>query len=128
MDELLPLGSVISLVGEVEQRFLVIGYYPEDDEKSYDYLLTLYPQGMFEIPYMVMANSEMIESVCVKGFANEASREMLSDISKLMKGQAEMNAEIGRAILQYSEESPEEFRNLVREFRQSQTDELYSLE
>ena len=128
MDELLPLGSVISLVGEEEQRFLVIGYYPEDDEESYDYLLTLYPQGMFEIPCMVMANSETIESVCVKGFANEASREMLSDISELMKDQAEMNAEIGKAILKYSEENPEEFRSLVREFEQSRTDELYSLE
>ena len=120
MDELLPLGSVISLAGEADQRFLVIGYYPEDDEGSYDYLLTLYPQGMFEIPYMVMVNNEIIESVCFKGFENDVSREMLSDMSVFMSEQAIMNAEIGKAILRYSTDNPEAFRSSINEFEENE--------
>lgn len=128
MTGLLALGSVVELDGAEAQRFMVLGYYPEKDDTSYDYLLTLYPQGMFEFPHLVMANEDAISVVLFSGYEDAESRGILDAAQELMNLRAETNRGIVEETVRFSKENPDEFRRLLSRIAKQGKVEEYDLE
>jgi len=83
MKNLLPIGSVVQLNGG-EKRLIIMGVVqinPEDN-KEYDYLSCLYPEGFAGPEFLYMFNHEDIEHVSAEGFTDDeyhAFRETLKE-------------------------------------------------
>lgn len=105
-EPLLPIGSVVRIKGG-GFKLLVVGFFPEDDGRSYDYLGAPYPQGMLEFPNLLLFDREQIDEVLHKGFADEAGSAALDAAQQLMNSQAEMNQRILKTVLEYLIEHPE---------------------
>lgn len=94
---LLPIGSVVHLE-DSEQGVMVIGYYPVVDNRSYDYLATLFPQGMFEMPAMFPFDSESIASIDFIAYADAIGRSLLDATEAYMREQTRVLFEIVKAV------------------------------
>ncbi|MBQ9058015.1 MAG: DUF4176 domain-containing protein [Atopobiaceae bacterium] len=115
LESLLPLGSVIVPEGEPDSRFMIIGYFPETKEASYDYLVTPYPQGMFEVPITTPMNCDSIQHVEYRGYETEQIRELLDATLDYMKEKAHVDMELARKVSEFAEENPEEFERIMIE-------------
>ncbi len=105
-EPLLPIGSVVR-VKDGDFKLLVVGFYPENDGYSYDYLGAPYPQGLLEFPNFLLFDCEQIDEVLHKGYIDEAGGAALDAAQLLMNSQAEMNQKILRTVLDYLREHPE---------------------
>lgn len=67
--DLLPIGSVVLLKGG-QRKLMVVGRVvcKEDDNKIYDYIGCLYPQGILTTSELYFFNTESIENVFFIGF------------------------------------------------------------
>lgn len=130
LESLLPLGSVVTMKDEegFDAQFMVIGYFPENEEVSLDYLVTPYPQGMFELPAAFPVNSEDIDHVEYRGYETEQSRELLDATLEYMHERASYTKELADRILKYADENPEEFESIMNEAVFGDSSEPYGLE
>lgn len=72
INELLPIGSVISLK-EGKKKLMIFGVKQknEDDQKDYDYVGVLYPEGNIGKGAQFMFNHENVQDVHHRGFEDE---------------------------------------------------------
>lgn len=70
--ELLPLGSIVILNGGFK-KLMIIGrkILQGENEKLYDYLGCLYPEGDIGDEYKFIFNHEDIDKVIFKGYEDE---------------------------------------------------------
>lgn len=106
IEPLLPIGSVIR-VKNGDFKLLVVGFYPESDGRSYDYLGVPYPQGLLEFPNFLLFDFEQIDEVLYKGYIDMPGSAALDAARQLMESQTEMNQKILKAVLEYLREHPE---------------------
>lgn len=68
---LLPIGSVV-LLKEANKRLMICGIMQkqENDEKIYDYIGCLYPEGYIDSETMYLFDHQDIERVDFAGFAD----------------------------------------------------------
>ena len=89
MENLLPIGSIITLTGG-EKRLMICGIVQEnpEDGKRYDYLAFPYPEGYVGEEHIYMFNHEEIKRVDAEGFMDEeyhVFREKLADDCRNLK-------------------------------------------
>lgn len=73
---LLPLGSVI-LLKDGQKRLMIFGIKQvnNDDQKTYDYIGCLYPEGHIGLNYLYLFNHEDIERVDFLGYVDSEFQE-----------------------------------------------------
>ena len=86
--DLLPIGSIV-LLSEGEKRLMICGRIQgnSSDEKIYDYVGCMYPEGIMSIDSMIFFNREMIEKVVFTGYEDDEEQnfreEILSNVGEL---------------------------------------------
>jgi len=84
--ELLPIGSVVLLkeAKNSNKRMLIYGVKQlnEEDEKTYDYLACLYPEGNLAEGNNFLFNHEDIENVDFEGFSDLESQQFREKLDK----------------------------------------------
>ncbi|MCD7746722.1 MAG: DUF4176 domain-containing protein [Lachnospiraceae bacterium] len=88
--ELLPIGSVVQLEGGTK-KIMVIGLFPFDmnkQDKVYDYMGVLYPEGYLGKESACMFNHDKIAQVYFRGFEDE-EREKFLDVVQQVYDSAE---------------------------------------
>lgn len=69
----LPLGTVVLLKGG-EKKLMIIGFSvvgEEDQNKMYDYLGCIYPEGVLSSSKNLLFNNDQIEKIVSYGFYDE---------------------------------------------------------
>lgn len=83
MKDYLPIGSVVLLQGG-KKRVMIYGrkQIQKENQKEWDYIGCLYPEGNISEDYMYLFNHENIEKVYFLGFQDEEEFQFVQD--KLM--------------------------------------------
>ena len=106
-NELLPIGSVVQLDGE-DIFLMVMGYYPEAQEQSYDYVGVPFPQGILEIPNLCLFNQDDVGECVFEGYQNDDGAQALHAARRIMELRAQMNMELMDAATKYLNEHEDE--------------------
>lgn len=79
----LPIGSVVKLRGTFK-KVMIMGYLPvsmKDEKEKYDYIATLYPEGIIENDFNILFNHEDIRKVYAIGLIDEEQEMFMKDLS-----------------------------------------------
>ena len=63
----LPIGSII-LLKNATKKIMITGYYIESDNKIYDYVGCMYPEGVISSLKNLVFNEEQIDKIFFVGF------------------------------------------------------------
>lgn len=82
-ENLLPIGSVITLKNG-KKKLMVFGIkqHNQDDNKEYDYIGVIYPEGNLGAEYQFLFNHENIAEVHFKGFEDEERTSFMENLKK----------------------------------------------
>ena len=94
LNTLIPIGSVIRVEGQ-DWLALVIGFYPDNGEQMYDYLLAPYPTGIADDTNVFFANSNAIVEVVSRGYLDERGEEVLKAAVEMMNAREDAFIKIG---------------------------------
>ena len=80
----LPIGSVVRLK-DATKRIMIIGFYVKsesdiDNNKIYDYVGCLYPEGMIDSKTNLLFNHDQIEEVYALGFTDDEEKKFKKDL------------------------------------------------
>ena len=91
MKDLLPVGSVV-LLRDATKKLMIIGILQvkPGEDKIYDYLGVLYPEGYIGEENNFLFSHEDINDVIFKGYEN-SEREAFMDAMKLLYAKAQEN-------------------------------------
>ena len=82
--ELLPVGSIV-LLKDGEKRLMVSGIMQSDaatNDKEYDYLGVLYPEGHIGEDFQYLFNHEDIVEVFFRGYEDDERAEFLEKLAE----------------------------------------------
>lgn len=81
--EYIPIGSVVSLY-DASQKILIVGYLQKNnqDDKLWDYVGVLYPNGYLTPSRMVLFDREQIEKKYYMGCQNVEQFQFQEQLSK----------------------------------------------
>lgn len=85
--ELLPIGSIV-LLKEGMKRLMINGIKQtemEGEQKEYDYIGVLYPEGYLGDQFLYLFNHEDIDQVFFRGFEDEERGAFLDKLSELYR-------------------------------------------
>lgn len=71
-ENILPIGSVVTLEGAARGKFLITGYYPIAEGALYDYCAVSYPLGEKTSTAALMFRADRISAVLHKGYQDLA--------------------------------------------------------
>lgn len=71
MKDLLPIGTVVTLKDGVKSLMIIGIMQSDENEKLYDYIAVLYPEGFLNAETFFLFNNEDIVDVKFKGYMNE---------------------------------------------------------
>ena len=76
MKEYLPIGSVV-LLHNGTKKIMIYGrkQLSQNDNKEYDYVACLFPEGNINEDYTFLFNQENIREVVFRGYENEEEQE-----------------------------------------------------
>jgi hypothetical protein len=80
---LLPVGTVVTVKG-ANKSMMIIGILPENNEKRYDYLSVLYPEGYLTPEQMYLFNQEDVDKVQYLGYMNVEYQEFRNNLTLAM--------------------------------------------
>lgn len=86
LEKLLPIGSVVRLQGGTK-RVMIIGIRQTspEDQKTYDYLAVLYPEGNMGTEYQMLFDHEAVEEICFRGYEDEERDRFIKRLEELLK-------------------------------------------
>ncbi len=82
--ELLPIGTIVRLK-DAEKRMMIFGVKQtniEGEEKEYDYIGVMYPEGYLGGEYQFLFNHEDIETIYHRGFEDDEREGFISKLAK----------------------------------------------
>lgn len=81
VDELLPLGTVVSLKNG-DGKLLIVGVFPKAsvNNVTYDYCGLLLPYGYLNADDIFLFNRDKIDKIYFKGYYDENTKEFYEDI------------------------------------------------
>ena len=87
--ELLPIGSIIKING-IDKRFMITGVRQTniEDNKEYDYMAIMYPEGHISDDGQILLDHEMIEQVVFVGFEDEERDVFLDNLQRYYESQS----------------------------------------
>lgn len=82
MKKLLPIGTVVTLK-EGKKSLMIIGIMQKDDEdKVYDYIACVYPEGYINSELFFLFNHEDVENVRFVGYIDAESQAYMQFLSE----------------------------------------------
>lgn len=96
-DALIPVGSVVRLEG-VDLLAVVLGYFVDDGERMYDYLLAPYPVGLDSTEHAILVDAEGIAEVVARGYLDEEGERALTAAAEMMEAKEEAYIAAGREL------------------------------
>lgn len=96
-EKFLPLGTIVLLNGG-EKKLMIAGFAVSsaDDNKTYDYLGCLYPEGVISNDQNLVFNHDQIVQIVSMGFDSEENREFQAKLKEVVSGNG-ANAEVTAA-------------------------------
>lgn len=85
MNQLLPVGSVITLTG-AEKKLMIVGIavQKEDEERIYDYIGVPFPEGYIDDETMFLFSHKDIAEMHFLGYVNAEAQLYRADLHKNM--------------------------------------------
>ena len=83
-EKFLPLGSVV-LLKNATKRLMITGFYvkaDEKDEKTYDYVGCLYPEGVISSKENCVFNHEQIDKIFFIGYSDDEEKRFKEKLNK----------------------------------------------
>lgn len=80
-EKFLPIGSVVKL-NKTKKMLMIIGYLAKNENKVYDYISCLFPEGILSLRDVLMFNHEDINEVYYLGHRTKKYEELNSTILK----------------------------------------------
>lgn len=83
-EKFLPLGSVV-LLKNATKRLMITGFYvkaDENDEKTYDYVGCLYPEGVISSKENCVFNHEQIDKIFFIGYSDDEEKSFKEKLNK----------------------------------------------
>lgn len=96
-DALIPVGSVVRLDG-VSFLAVVVGFYVDDGEQMFDYLLAPYPSGLDDLEHAILADADAIAEVVSRGYLDEDGERALAAAAEAMEAQEKAYVLIGEYL------------------------------
>ena len=87
VNKLFPIGSVV-LLKNAEKLLMIIGICPVNNQKRYDYLGVLYPEGYVDDKMIFLFNHDQIAEVRYVGFMDSQYQIFRSELTAMI-GQTE---------------------------------------
>ena len=86
ISEMLSIGSVV-LLKNGTKKLMVCGIKQTsvEDEKEYDYIGVMYPEGFIGGEYQFLFNHEDIETVYFNGYEDEERQNFINNLSSYYK-------------------------------------------
>lgn len=81
--DLLPIGSVVEVPLEQTPLLMVIGYFPQTETDSADYLVVPYPVGALLENAALLIDEADVSKVIHRGYLDDFGREVLAEASEL---------------------------------------------
>ena len=93
--EFLSIGSVVSLI-DGTKKLMVIGFLgiDEDNDKTYDYIGCLYPEGFLDGSNMLLFNHDQIEKVYFDGYTDDEDKQFKASLNSIKEELFEKDIEI----------------------------------
>ncbi|MDR1687867.1 MAG: DUF4176 domain-containing protein [Clostridiales bacterium] len=85
--ELLPIGSVV-LLKEGQKKVMIFGIMQTDtgaDNKEYDYIAVMYPEGNVGQEIQFLFNHEDIDQIFHRGYEDEEREQFLTKLDAIYK-------------------------------------------
>ena len=89
----LPIGSVV-LLKNATKKIMITGFYIESDNKIYDYVGCLYPEGVVSSTKNLVFNEDQIDKIFFIGFNDiegQAFKNKLNDLIKQQNNKSKEN-------------------------------------
>lgn len=83
-EKFLPLGSVV-LLKNATKRLMITGFYVKADknnEKTYDYVGCLYPEGVISSKENCVFNHEQIDKIFFIGYSDDEEKKFKEKLNK----------------------------------------------
>ena len=83
-EKFLPLGSVV-LLKNATKRLMITGFYvkaDENEEKTYDYVGCLYPEGVISSKENCVFNHEQIDKIFFIGYSDDEEKSFKEKLNK----------------------------------------------
>jgi len=83
-EKFLPLGSVV-LLKNATKRLMITGFYvkaDENNEKTYDYVGCLYPEGVISSKENCVFNHEQIDKIFFIGYSDDEEKRFKEKLNK----------------------------------------------
>jgi len=87
-----PIGTVVMLEGG-EKRLMIYGLLPvnSDDEKTYDYIGCLYPEGFIDDEHCYLFNNEDIHNVEFLGYVDIEQQAFHNQVVEMLNAESSEN-------------------------------------
>ena len=85
-EKYLPIGTVV-LLKEAKKKVMITGFYvkSKDDDKVYDYIGCIYPEGVISTEQNLMFNHDDISDVYHMGYITDEQKEYNEKIIDIIK-------------------------------------------
>lgn len=85
MERILSVGSVVELIHIPKHQFVILGYFQKVQGEIYDYIGTLYPNGMIGEDSCVVFRKEEISKVLFEGYLDEEGEAFTQGVPQLIE-------------------------------------------
>jgi len=84
MNDILPVGSIVGIRFNNE-KFMITGYAPKNEEKMYDYVAVVYPYGFDSYEHTLVFNKDLIKKVYFVGFKSDSFKEIEKEVKATLE-------------------------------------------
>lgn len=88
-EKYLPLGSVV-ILKEAKKRVMIIGFMASTNEvenKVFDYMGCLYPEGVLSSEQTLVFNHEQIDKIFYMGYSDSEEKDFKDKLNSLVNDQ-----------------------------------------
>lgn len=97
IDNLIPVGSVVRLK-EVDALVVILGYFPDDGERMYDYFAAPYPTGLASENHAILLDADGVAEVVSQGYLDDMGKKALEAAATVMNAREQAFITIGMAL------------------------------
>ncbi len=91
--DLLPIGSVVEVPREQAPLFMVIGFFPQTETDSAEYLVVPFPVGALLENAAILIDEVDVSRVVHRGYLDDFGREVLAGVSELISAESDYRLE-----------------------------------
>ena len=95
---LLPVGSIVKLLNSKAATYMIVGYYPQNEEMVWDYSAVEYPGGLDASGEMHTFYADEIEELLYVGYTDETTERLLKKLPEYITELFEVGCEYTEGI------------------------------